>query len=364
MANCKKYARSSLGNMFAHYDRSAENGKEHIDWSRTHLNYNLAPDTESKQIDILNHRLSEAKVAKRKDLKVLCTWVVTKPASLPEEKEPEFFKETYKFLENRYGKENVISAYVHKDEVSPHIHFAFVPVVNDSKTGEKKVCAKECVNRLDLQRFHGELQEHLEAKLECQVEILNEATKEGNKAIVELKRESAVQRLEKVHTKAQEMLSSAENAIRATQDTFKPIEAEYRAKQEWLEGFKEKAPKNGITEHNILGFRFNTVSDEKMREITVSQKQAVANEKIISALRKELTEIKDTLTYKQFMKAISDYHKMSKALAVEQQKTQQLQQQLEKYKDRYGEIEEPQQEKPKKTIYKSKSKSKGYDITD
>ena len=50
MANCKKYARSSLGNMFAHYDRSSENGKEHIDWSRTHLNYNLAPNTEAKQI--------------------------------------------------------------------------------------------------------------------------------------------------------------------------------------------------------------------------------------------------------------------------------------------------------------------------
>ena len=364
MANVEKFKMCQTGQMFGHYDRSSKNGKEHIDWSRTHLNYNLAPDTQSKQIDILHQRLSEVKVQQRADVNVFCTWVVTKPKSLPEDKEEEFFRQSYRFLEDRYGKDNVISAHVHKDEVSPHMHFVFVPVVQDKRHERLKVSAKECVNRLDLQRFHGELQEHLEAKLDCQVEILNEATREGNKSIAELKRESAIERLEKVHTKAQEMLSSAENAIRATQDTFKPIEAEYRAKQEWLEGFKEKAPKNGITEHNILGFRFNTVSDEKMREITVSQKQAVANEKIISALRKELTEIKDTLTYKQFMKAISDYHKMSKALAVEQQKTQQLQQQLEKYKDRYGEIEEPQQEKPKKTIYKSKSKSKGYDITD
>ena len=364
MANVKKFTKGALGVIFAHYDRSKNNITGNIDWSRTHLNYNLAPNKQDKQWDILEHRLSEVKVQNRKDVNVLCTWVITMPKSLPEDKETEFFQESYRFLEDKYGKDNVVSAFVHKDETQPHMHFAFVPVVQDKKHERLKVSAKECITRSDLQRFHGELQEHLESKLECQVEILNEATKEGNKAIVELKRESAVQRLEKVHTKAQEMLSSAENAIRATQDTFKPIEAEYRAKQEWLEGFKEKAPKNGITEHNILGFRFNTVSDEKMREITVSQKQAVANEKIISALRKELTEIKDTLTYKQFMKAISDYHKMSKALAVEQQKTQQLQQQLEKYKDRYGEIEEPQQEKPKKTIYKSKSKSKGYDITD
>ena len=373
MANVQKFTMNQTGQMFGHYDRTAKNGKEHIDWSRTHLNYNLAPDTQSKQIDILHRRLSEVKVQQRADVNVFCAWVVTMPKSLPAEKEPEFFKETYKFLENRYGKDNVISAYVHKDEATPHLHFVFVPVVQDKKKDRLKVSAKECVNRLDLQRFHGELQEHLEAKLECQVEILNEATKEGNKTIVELKRESAVQRLEKVHAKAQEMLSSAENTIRATQDTFRPIEAEYRAKQEWLEAFQNSVPKVGITEHNIFGFKFNTVSDEKMREITISQKQAVANEKTISALRKELTEIKDTLTYKQFRKAISDYHKMSKALAVEQQKTQQLQQQLDKYIEKYGKLEP---ERPKLQYQaginlqksnskgKSMSKGKGYDITD
>ena len=191
MANCQKYARSSLGNMFAHYDRSAENGKEHIDWSRTHLNYNLAPNLDDDQWSIFEKRLSEVKVQKRKDLKVLCTWVVTMPKSLPEEKEPEFFQETYQFLKNRYGKENVGSAFVHKDEVSPHMHFAFVPVVHDRKTGEQKVCAKECICRLDLQQFHPQLQEHLEAKLGCQVDILNEATLEGNKSIAELPRSIA-----------------------------------------------------------------------------------------------------------------------------------------------------------------------------
>ena len=51
-----------------------------------------------------------------------------------------------------------------------------------------------------------------------------------------------------------------------------------------------------------------------------------------------------------------------------------LQQQLDKYIEKYGELEpekpklqyqaEIQQEKSKKIIYKSKSKSQGYDITD
>lgn len=396
MANVKKFTMNQTGKMFGHYDRTAENGKEHIDWSRTHLNYNLAPDAESKQIDILHKRLSEVKVQKRADVNVFCTWVITMPKTLPEEKEPEFFQETYRFLEDRYGKENVISAYVHKDEATPHLHFAFVPVVQDKKHERLKVSAKECVNRLDLQRFHGELQEHLERKLECQVEILNEATKDGNKSITELKRESAKERLEKATAEAHRMVDRAEFTIKAMEDTHQPIEAEYRAKQEWLKRFKESAPKSGITEHNILGFKFNTVSDEKMREIEITQKEALADKLKISVLEMELEAIKSSLTYQQYREATSQYHVMKRELeAVKAEKAElqqehqneiewlqsshkveikKLQQQLDRYKDRFGELEpekpklqyqaQIQQEKSKKIIYKSQSKSQGYDITD
>ena len=396
MANVKKFTMNQTGKMFGHYDRTAENGKEHIDWSRTHLNYNLAPDTESKQIDILHQRLSEVKVQKRADVNVFCTWVVTMPKSLPEEKEPEFFQETYRFLEDRYGKENVISAYVHKDEATPHLHFAFVPVVQDKKHERLKVSAKECVNRTDLQKFHGELQKHLEAKLECQVDILNEATREGNKSITELRRESATERLEKATAEAYKMLDRAKNTIKAIEDTHQPIESEYRAKQEWLKRFKESVPKSGIKEYSILGFKFNTVSDEKMREIEITQKEALADKLKISVLEIELEAIKQDFTYQHYREAISQYHTMKRELeAVKNEKAElqqehqneiewlqsshkveikKLQQQLDKYIEKYGELEpekpklqyqaEIQQEKSKKIIYKSKSKSQGYDITD
>ena len=41
-----------------------------------------------------------------------------------------FFQEVYRFLIDRYGVRNVISAYVHMDEVgnTPHMHFSFIPV--------------------------------------------------------------------------------------------------------------------------------------------------------------------------------------------------------------------------------------------
>ena len=49
-------------------------------------------------------------------------------ARLDERMQELFFEETYAFLSERYGAQNVISAYVHLDERSPHMHFAFVPV--------------------------------------------------------------------------------------------------------------------------------------------------------------------------------------------------------------------------------------------
>lgn len=38
-------------------------------------------------------------------------------------------------MANRYGKENVVSAYVHLDETAPHIHFSFIPITKDKKKG-------------------------------------------------------------------------------------------------------------------------------------------------------------------------------------------------------------------------------------
>ena len=66
-------------------------------------------------------------------MNVLCSWVVTVPKDVPEAEYEKFFHATYDFLEKRYGRENVVSAYVHMDEITPHMHFAFVPVVYDKR---------------------------------------------------------------------------------------------------------------------------------------------------------------------------------------------------------------------------------------
>jgi hypothetical protein len=95
-------------------------------------------------------------------------------------------------MENKYGKDNVVSAYVHLDETSPHMHFCFVPVVFDKKKQEYKVNAKQCINKVELKQIHPQIQEYLETKLQTKVSILNGATAGGNKSVEQLKNEEKV----------------------------------------------------------------------------------------------------------------------------------------------------------------------------
>lgn len=139
-----------------------------------------------------NHkRMSQIKVLKRANVNVMCDWVVTAPEDLTEEELPPFFDECYKFLNARYGKENVISAPVHMDETSPHLHYNFVPVVKDKKKGIPKLSAKECITRKDLNTFHQDLTKHMTAVFGRDIGILNGATVVGNKTIKQLKQTSA-----------------------------------------------------------------------------------------------------------------------------------------------------------------------------
>lgn len=233
-----KYTKVALGHLGKHYERGKDDNGEYvkfgnpdIDPQRTHLNYNLAP--EHNQMDFIKQRLSEVYCLNRKDVNVMCSWVVTAPKDLALGQQEDFFKESYKFLENRYGKENVISSYVHLDETTPHMHFAFIPVVFDKKKDRYKVSAKERVNKLELKSFHSDYQEYLDkAKIRCNV--LNEATKEGNRSIEELKRESATERLKEVSEKASKIVSKAQEEVQGIKDSLIPLKAEYEAKKAYV----------------------------------------------------------------------------------------------------------------------------------
>lgn len=212
MAHLAKYTRAAAGHMHNHYARSdyyreVKRSNENIDPTRTHLNYNLAAELQPlRPGQYMTKRLSEVRCQKREDVNIMCDWVITEPQELlHQNRDREFFEATYEFLRDRYGSNNVLSAYVHMDEVTPHMHFSFIPVTEDKKRGGEKVSAKEVINRTELKRFHVELQQHLERKLGCLVPILNLATRQGNQSIEELKRGSALKKLEETEIKLTEV---------------------------------------------------------------------------------------------------------------------------------------------------------------
>lgn len=57
------------------------------------------------------------------------------------EKQYAFFRDCVKFFKDKYGEENVLSAVVHLDETTPHLHLNLIPIVNG------KLCAKDLFDR-------------------------------------------------------------------------------------------------------------------------------------------------------------------------------------------------------------------------
>lgn len=213
MANMRKFSDfKDIGHLCAHYERSVEKGhygNPDINQERLEEDkINLAPDR-GKQTNYIKAKIDEVMEGRtlRKDAVRMCCWIVDAPANLPEEKKEAFFKATYEFLIDRYGKKSgmgedvCISAYIHKSETTDHIHFAFLPVLE--KNGKKSFCAKEVVGRDDLKTFHEDLAKVLEEKNICKrTDILNGATQRDANgralSVKELKKQRILERERKV----------------------------------------------------------------------------------------------------------------------------------------------------------------------
>lgn len=240
--NCEKFTRNQSGNILVHCNRSDPNRtykNQEIDHSKTYLNYNLAPEHKGMtDYEFMKKRCEEFKILKRKDVNWLVSWVITMPADYTGNKAL-FFREAYNFMENRYGKDNVVSAYVHLDETSPHMHFCFVPVIFDKKKQEYKVNAKQCINKVELKQIHPEMQEYLENKLQTKVNILNGATAEGNKTIEQLKKE------EKIKQKViSELINNPTEEIKKLVIEQIPEEQKENIIEEEIENVKEELKKD------------------------------------------------------------------------------------------------------------------------
>ena len=105
-----------------------------------------------------------------------------------------YFEESYKFICNykNLGEKNIISAVVHFDETTPHMHLIYIPVIHTKdKEGKEidKVCSRDSWKGRDSYRnLQNAFHEYITSKgFELQRGLLAEETKRKNKRIQDYK---------------------------------------------------------------------------------------------------------------------------------------------------------------------------------
>lgn len=197
MAHHAKYNSQAIGHMLEHYsnDRNIRDKRDNVDHDRTHENYTLTfRDVNSPQTDreFIDERCSHATYRETKATIKMVDICIQVPKDFRGDRDA-FFVSCLQFVGERYGSENVIGGYVHKDEwnrdthepVQDHIHIAFVPIFHDKEKDIDRLCAKEVVDRNDLKTFHRDLERYLERD-HIHAHMLNGATKQHTDYIREL----------------------------------------------------------------------------------------------------------------------------------------------------------------------------------
>ncbi len=139
-AKHKGGASKALG---AHHERTKEfyASNPDIDKNRTMQNYHIVTPRWSYEQEI-RHRIRMAGCRVRKDsVKFVDTLVTVSPefAKAHEAEMQEYFSRAFNFLKERVGEENIISAVVHMDEKTPHLHLCFVPLTKDNRLSAKEI---------------------------------------------------------------------------------------------------------------------------------------------------------------------------------------------------------------------------------
>jgi len=284
MAHVESYKLAAVRALGAHFSRTPDKNGEYtcfrnrdIDKTRTHLNYNLAAVQEVNHLDFVKHRMTEVTHVKRDNLNVMSVWILTLPKGFSDEKG--FFEESYKFLENRYGKENVISAYVHKDEAQPHMHFAFVPVKDN------RLSASKVLNYHELMRFHPELKTHLDRELKQDVGVLNGATAGGNRTVAEMKANRDT-------IKAEEISAKAELFIRETEIEMRVLVTKKEELQKELSILEGKI----LTKREVNALKASKGITGSLKGISFSDFEALANTaRLVEEVRQENAELKEKI---------------------------------------------------------------------
>ena len=160
-----KYKGPEIGNIEAHNERTKEKyaSNPDVDTSRSKYNFHLVKPlgkyrTESER------QIAAAGCRTRKDsIRMIETLFTASPEFFKGKKRAEiqmFFEEALHFLEQHQSKKTIISAVVHMDEKTPHMHLSFVPLTADGRLSAKEIVG----NKKKLTQWQDKFWEHMVRK--------------------------------------------------------------------------------------------------------------------------------------------------------------------------------------------------------
>ena len=213
----------------AHHERQKEKyaSNPDIDTAKSKYNFHIVKP-EGRYYHFIQSRIEQAGCRTRKDSTRFVDTLITASPEFFKGKPPKeiqaFFQRAADFLIQRVGRENIVSAVVHMDEKTPHLHLTFVPLTEDNR-----LCAKEILgNRANLSKWQDDFHAYMVEKYP-ELERGESASRTGRKHIPTRLFKQAVS------------LSKQAGAIEAALDGINPLNAG-KKKEEALSMLKKWFP--------------------------------------------------------------------------------------------------------------------------
>ena len=255
----KKAKGASDARMSDHIERRVI--ASNVDPTRTHLNRELVqlPEGVTERDEAIAHRIKSAGIKRKitpdqvRAIRVMLSGTHEDMMKIQQDgRIGEWCDDSMQWLHKTFGKENTVSAVLHMDETTPHIHATIVPIVTGErrktkkqqaegkrtyrkKTNAARLCADDVLNREKLVAYHDDYAKVMEryglqrgvrgsearhtttaqyyrdlkrqtGELETDVQQLQIEKQEAEKQLKQVKREINTEKLEVVKTEAKTAL--------------------------------------------------------------------------------------------------------------------------------------------------------------
>ena len=302
-----KFKKDAVRGIQSHNRREREShSNPDIDYSRSVGNYDLCGNTSSKYAEAIQNRIDDLLMVKavRKDAVHMCGLIVSSDTSfftrIGKDETRRFFAEAAAYLTDFVGRENVISAMVHMDEKTPHMHFLHVPVTPDGR-----LSANSIYTRASLKKLQTDLPSYLQSRgfdIQRGVEQKPGAAKKHLDTREFKQQQEALDRLilesEEVARNSRQIINELEQREEELKKSLKEYERQAEEAEKILQG-ESSLPKPSLFNYQSVLKKASFIIAELKKAVAVKHlalKQKEDLQKEVEALRKKQTQLETEYT--------------------------------------------------------------------